>query len=138
MKASKAKELPEKVVKYHPVKSLTYATIGIFTAFTREPNLILQLLIGVFFFIIAWTFNIKIYGLLNIFFMALVISVEMVNSAMETLCDLLHPAYSPKIKIVKDIMAGSVLVVSLTWLALLLLLILNIPQIKDYINYSLF
>lgn len=41
----------------------------------------------------------------------LVLSVELVNSALETLCDTLHPAQHPGIKIVKDCASAAVLVV---------------------------
>lgn len=32
--------------------------------------------------------------------------MEIVNSAMETLCDIVHPQYSPKVKVVKDAFAA--------------------------------
>jgi diacylglycerol kinase len=43
----------------------------------------------------------------------LVIGLEMVNSAMEKLCDFVKPDYDPRIGFVKDIAAGAVLWASL-------------------------
>lgn len=43
----------------------------------------------------------------------LVISLEMLNSAVEKLCDMVHAEYHPVIKIVKDVSAGAVLVASI-------------------------
>ncbi len=38
---------------------------------------------------------------------------EMMNSALEKLCDHIHPAFHQQIKIVKDVAAGGVLLISL-------------------------
>ena len=43
---------------------------------------------------------------------ALVMALELVNSAMESVIDLLHPAVHPEIKIIKDMVAGAVLIIS--------------------------
>jgi diacylglycerol kinase len=44
---------------------------------------------------------------------ALVLGSETINTAIEQLCDLHTTAYNPKIKRIKDIMAGAVLIVSI-------------------------
>jgi len=43
---------------------------------------------------------------------ALVLALELVNSALEGLIDLLHPAIHPEIKVIKDMLAGAVLLIS--------------------------
>jgi undecaprenol kinase len=43
---------------------------------------------------------------------ALVIALELLNSAMEAVIDLLHPGIHPSIKIAKDMLAGAVLAIS--------------------------
>ncbi|MEP6844533.1 MAG: diacylglycerol kinase family protein [Panacibacter sp.] len=43
---------------------------------------------------------------------AAVIAIEMINAAIEKLCDVVHKDFHPTIKIVKDISAGTVLCVS--------------------------
>lgn len=43
---------------------------------------------------------------------ATVLAFEMINSAIEKLCNLVHPAYHPAVKVIKDISAGAVLWVS--------------------------
>jgi diacylglycerol kinase len=43
----------------------------------------------------------------------LVLSLEMMNSATEKLCDLVQEEYHPIIKIVKDVAAGSVLLTAI-------------------------
>ena len=44
---------------------------------------------------------------------ALVLALEMLNSAMEGLVDLLHPAIHPEIKVIKDMASAAVLVAGL-------------------------
>ena len=44
---------------------------------------------------------------------ALVVAIELVNSAIEALCDLLHPGIHAEIKAVKDMVSGAVLAVTL-------------------------
>ena len=43
---------------------------------------------------------------------ALVLALELVNSAVEAVIDLLHPGIHPSIKLAKDMLAGAVLVMS--------------------------
>lgn len=43
---------------------------------------------------------------------ALVLALELINSAMEAVIDLLHPAFHPEIKVIKDMVAGGVLIIS--------------------------
>jgi diacylglycerol kinase len=51
--------------------------------------------------------------LVIILFTALVISLEMFNSALEKLCDKVNPELDPQIKLIKDMAAGAVLWASL-------------------------
>ena len=43
---------------------------------------------------------------------ALVLALELINSALEALIDLLHPQVHPEIKVIKDMLAGAVLAIS--------------------------
>ena len=42
-----------------------------------------------------------------------VLTLEMINTAIEKLCDVVQPDYHPQIKIIKDIAAGAVLIAAL-------------------------
>ena len=39
-------------------------------------------------------------------------ALELINSAMESVIDLLHPGLHPEIKVIKDMVAGAVLIIS--------------------------
>lgn len=108
--------IPPKYLKYHILKSPYYAFQGIKIAFQREPNLTLQVFVGLVFGALGIANGRFVTAMANLIFMGLVLSLEMVNTAIETLCDLVHPEYSEKVKIIKDMAAGAVLIVSLLWL----------------------
>jgi undecaprenol kinase len=44
---------------------------------------------------------------------ALVLALELLNSAMEAVIDLLHPSIHPSVKVAKDMLAGAVLAISI-------------------------
>jgi diacylglycerol kinase len=111
--------LPNKYTKYNPIKSLGYAFDGLFLAFSREKNLFFQLCLGISLCAIGIVQERYIVAMANLIMMSLVISLEMVNTTIETLCDLVDLNYNPKIKIVKDMAAGSVLIVALSWLSII-------------------
>ena len=48
---------------------------------------------------------------------ALVLALEMINSAVEAIIDLLHPGIHPEVKVAKDMLAGAVLAISFAALA---------------------
>ena len=54
---------------------------------------------------------------------AIVLALELVNSAMEAVIDLLHPGIHPSIKAAKDMLAGAVLVMSAAALAVAVALV---------------
>ena len=63
--------------------------------------------------------------------MALVISLEMLNTALENLCNLVQEEYHPLIKIVKDVAAAAVLFTAIISVAIGLIIFL--PKIISYL-----
>ena len=90
-----------------------FAFSGLFQAFKSEKHLQLHLIIAAlviaagFYFSISKTEIFVVAGCI-----ALVISLELINSAIEKLCDLYSTEHNPKIKYIKDVSAGAVLVAS--------------------------
>ena len=70
--------------------------------------------------------------LLVLFCIGLVISLEMINSAVEILCDMVTTDFHPKIKIIKDVAAGAVLVASIA--SLVIGLFIFIPALTNFLN----
>jgi len=96
-------------------KKISNAFSGIFFTLRTESNFRTQLIIAVitvfgFLFIQPSLF----WWALIILCISLVLTAELTNTAIETLLDYLHPELHPEIGKVKDIMAGMVLLLSIT------------------------
>jgi undecaprenol kinase/diacylglycerol kinase (ATP) len=92
------------------IKSAGFAIQGLKQFFTSERNGKIQAIIAAAVFLAGLLFSISMMEwLIIILFTALVLSLEMLNSAMEKLCDKVNPEIDPQIKAIKDIAAGAVL-----------------------------
>jgi diacylglycerol kinase len=112
------------------IKSLGFAIQGIKGFFTSERNGRIQVIIAAAVFLAGLFFSISMIEWLIIFlFTALVLSLEMFNSALEKLCDKVNPETDPQIKLIKDMAAGAVLWTSL--LAAVAGLFIFIPKIIE-------
>ncbi|CAN5627350.1 diacylglycerol kinase family protein [soil metagenome] len=60
---------------------------------------------------------------------AVVISLEMINAAIEKLCDMVHKDFHPGIKIIKDISAGAVLLAAV--ISIVIGTIIFLPKIIE-------
>ena len=60
-----------------------------------------------------------------------VLSLEMLNSGLEKLCDLVQPGFDPIIKIIKDVAAGAVLWTSI--ISTIIAIIIFLPKIINYL-----
>ena len=113
-------------------KSFGYALQGVGYFFRNERNGRLQVLIAGSVFLAGILLSISITEwLIILLFTALVISLEMFNSALEKLCDHISPDWHPQIKVIKDMAAGAVLWASI--LSLLAGLFIFIPKIMQII-----
>lgn len=96
------------------IKGFGYAFSGLVIFFRHETNGKVQLLAGCVAVLLGWRLGLSgnewivITGCI-----AAVLSLEMVNSAIEKLCNHVQPDIHPAIKTIKDIAAGAVL-----WMAI--------------------
>jgi diacylglycerol kinase len=112
-------------------KSFGYAFTGIKTTFTSETNFKIHLLAAIIATALGIILNITVMEwIIIIFCMALVIIIEMINTAIEKLCDVVHKDIHPVIKMVKDIAAGAVLVAAAS--SLIIGFIIFLPKIIVY------
>jgi undecaprenol kinase/diacylglycerol kinase (ATP) len=90
-------------------KAFYHAFKGLQNFFFRERNGKIQLVIGVVTVGAGFILHISPMEWVAILVcIALVLSLEMLNSAVEKLCDLVHRDFHPVIKIVKDVSAAAV------------------------------
>ncbi len=95
------------------LRSFGYAFEGIFTAIKTEAHLRFHIVAAFYVFIFAYLgeFTLPQWAILALT-TGLVIFAELVNTALEELCDLYSTERNPKIKRIKDISAGAVLVLA--------------------------
>ena len=114
-------------------RSLMFAIVGVKQFFSRDRNGKIQTVIGITAIILGFTVSLSSFQwLLVLFCIGLVISLEMINSAIEKYCDLVTTDFHPGIKIIKDVTAGAVLVASL--MSLVIGLIIFIPALVKLLN----
>ncbi len=117
----------EKIVK-NEIKSIGYAISGIIIAFKTQSNFRIQFVIGVLALLLAFVVNFsRIEWLVLLVSICLVLSAELINTVVEHLVDISFTTYDPKAKIVKDLSAGIVLLVSI--IVFVIGLILFIPHL---------
>ena len=93
------------------IKSFAYALQGLKICFISELNFRIHTVLAIIAIAFAIVFNVSIFEWMAISFcIAFVIAMEMLNTAIEKLCDVVHQDVHPGIKKVKDIAAGAVLV----------------------------
>ena len=113
--------------------SLTYALQGVHRFFSKERNGQIQAVFGLAAILLGFILSISSFQwLLVLLCIGLVISLEMINSAIEKLCDLVTADFHPAIKIIKDVAAGAVLVASI--FSLIVGLLIFIPAIVQFVN----
>lgn len=92
------------------LKSFAYAFNGLIIFFRHERNGKIQLFAAVAAVVMGWGLKISaVEWLIVLGCIATVLSFEMINSAVEKLCNLVHPKYHPAVKTIKDMCAGAVL-----------------------------
>lgn len=95
------------------LKSFSYACNGIKICFRSGANFKIHVFAGVSVFVLAWVLNMgAVQWMLLLLSTALVIAMEMINTAIEKLSDKVEPELHPIIKTVKDVSAGAVLVMA--------------------------
>ena len=114
--------------------AVLFALQGIMQFFSRDRNGKIQMVIGTTAIALGFTVSLSSFQwLLVLFCIGLVISLEMINSAIERFCDLVTTDFHPGIKIIKDVAAGAVLVASVT--SLIIGLIIFIPALVHFLNF---
>ena len=110
------------------LKSFTYAWRGLFKTFHEEQNLQIQTVSALIAVALGLFFHIgQGEWLALILAIGLVLILEIINSAVERVTDVLKPRINTYVKEIKDIMAAGVRLASIT--AAAIGLVIFIPQI---------
>ena len=106
---------------------LLFAVRGVKIAYQNESSFRTQIYfaLGVFLFLLVFQPK-PVWWAISILATVSVLSLEMINTALELIIDRLHPEINPLIEKAKDCSAGAVLLVSLASLGIALALFLEI------------
>ena len=93
------------------LRSFTYAWNGIKYCFINEVNFKCHCFFALTAIILGIALKISTFEWVVILLtIAFVVCLEIINTVIEKVCDVIHPEQSMKIKIIKDMAAASVLV----------------------------
>jgi len=114
-------------------KSVVYAAIGISYFFRSERNARIQLAVSAITITAGVLLHLDKTEWIMVFVcIAMVFALEMLNTAIEEMCDLLTTDFHPAIKVIKDLSAGAVATVSIGSIAAGLIIFL--PKILETIQ----
>ena len=115
------------------LNSFRYAFNGIRLLIQNEHNAWIHCIITICVIISGFIFNLSATEWISIIIIiGIVFSAEAINSAIESISDLVSPEYNEHIKQTKDLAAGAVLIVAI--IAVIIGLIIFIPKIIPYIT----
>ena len=113
------------------LKSFKWAIEGLKFCVRKEKNFQLHCLAAIIAIAAGFIFKISSAEWMFILIcIALVLAVEMMNTAIEHLCNIIHPSVSPSVKIIKDVSAGAVFLVAV--MAAVCGAIIFIPKLMAY------
>ncbi|MGL5540246.1 MAG: diacylglycerol kinase family protein [Erysipelotrichaceae bacterium] len=106
------------------LKKFGYAFEGLWVALKRDFSVRLQFGIGIATLFVAWYLEFTVMQLAIVLILIFnVIVIELLNSALEQLVNLVSPQYSPHAKVIKDLGAAAVLMASLLALIIGLMIV---------------
>lgn len=111
-------------------RSFKYAFCGIFKAYKTEQNLLIHTLAMIIVLGLSWYLKISYIELaIVVLTIGLVISLELVNTAIENTVDMAMPNIHPLAKNAKDVASGAVLISCFT--AIAVAVIIFVPKILN-------
>jgi len=103
----------KKILKRHHV-SLKHASDGLLWAFTTQPNFRIHFFLSLIAIVLSIYFHITRGEMIVIFFIILIgLVAEMINTALESMTDLITQEWREKAKIAKDVSAGMMLLTAI-------------------------
>ncbi|MBB5173935.1 diacylglycerol kinase family protein [Texcoconibacillus texcoconensis] len=110
------------------LNSFRYAGRGLYHAWTTERNIRIHTGAAILVLIAAWLLNVStVEWLLLLFVIGMVITLEMINTVIERVVDLVSPEKNELAGQAKDVAAGAVLTVAT--LAVIVGVIIFIPRV---------
>ena len=104
---------------YHPLRKLRTVFSGLRYAVIYDFSVAYKLVLSALVLVAAFALRAWVDLLLILVVTALVLVAEIMNSAIEALCDFVETRHNEKIKVIKDIAAAAVGISIVAWLVVL-------------------
>jgi len=112
------------------LKSFRFAFNGLYQFFKTTHNAIIHAVATIAAFVLAVFVHLPLSKFLFLLFaIGIVWMAELFNTAIEKLCDMVHPGPHPQIKFIKDLSAAAVLIAA--FVAVITAFIIFIPAFYD-------
>ena len=132
MKFLKSQKNSDKNIKNF-FKGFVWAGNGIKECFKRELNFRFHIFMTFAVFMVSYIFKIERSEFFILLFCILSVLVcELINTAIEEICDIIDQNYNEKIKYIKDLSAGMVLISAI--ISAIIGLFVFIPYLLKFIN----
>ncbi|HPF97842.1 MAG: diacylglycerol kinase family protein [Flavobacteriaceae bacterium] len=110
------------------IRSVGYAFKGAFLLLKTEASIQIQFVIAILVTIAGFYFKISATEwIMQIFAIGLVMGIEGLNTAVESIADFIHPEHHKKIGFIKDISAGAVFIAAIV--AIIIGFIIYFPKL---------
>lgn len=114
------------------VRSFLYASRGIINLLKSEQNARIHLIYAIIVAVMAYSLSIsRIEAIILFFAVVLVVAMEITNTAIEKLIDVVKPNTCPEMEFIKDAMAGAVLVSAV--IALVVTIMVFLPYFNKFL-----
>ncbi len=115
------------------IRSFSYALNGLKILLREEHNARIHLMIAIGVIIAGIFFRLSIIEWIVVcLFIGFVFAMEIINSAIENLCDIICPEQDERIKKIKDLAASGVLIAAM--ISIVAGFVLFIPKIVQLLN----
>lgn len=105
---------------YHPLRKLRTVVSGLRYAVLQDFSVGYKVILSVVVMALAFVLRQWVDALLILLATGLVLTAEILNTAIEALCDFVESKHNDKIKIIKDVAAAGVGISILVWAVILL------------------
>lgn len=113
--------------------SFSYAFSGIKLALKNEPNIRIHFIVAILVAILAYFLGFsQIEWIVLLFTIAFVLILELINTTLEEIVDMVSPGIKPRAKVAKDVSAAAVLISAL--LSVIIGAFLFLPKILPLLN----
>ena len=114
-------------------KSISYAISGFRRAFNEEQNMRIHVFAGMFVILLAFFFEVRKWEAVTLILMiTAIIILELINTIFERFSDMLQPRVHTYVKVIKDMMAATVLVAAIS--AIVIGILIFYPYLSEILK----